>query len=298
MRPNNKMESIKFNKIGIKLNKFTSRTKKIIVNLFKLLKKLNCKIFVDKILLDFICPAEDTLQIINIIENKTSYNLLISIGGDGTFISSSKDVLQKNIPIIGINSGKVGFLADIAPKEIDSKLKDILLGEYIIEKRSLIESQTNNLQNTILVSLNEIMLTSGNHSNIINFMVFSENELLFSSQSNGLIFSTATGSTAYSMSCGGPILYPNANATVITPISPYINNINPMIVSNKTNLTVKIYAKKNDSVMIYSDGIEKGKIKNNDILTIKKAQMESIFIHHKTYSYYDYLKKKLISRRF
>ncbi len=171
-------------------------------------------------------------------------DILISLGGDGTLLDTLSFVRDSQIPVIGINFGRLGFLASINKSEIDGAIKALINGEYTIDKRSLLnlESQTG-LFNDENFALNDITIHRRDDSAMMIIHAYMNGEFVNSYWADGLIIATPTGSTAYSLSCGGPIILPSAQNFVITPVAPHNLNVRPIIVPDNVELTFEVEAR-------------------------------------------------------
>lgn len=168
-------------------------------------------------------------------------NYLMSVGGDGTLLDTVSFVRDSGIPIIGINMGRLGFLASIAKQEIKTAIESLIKGHYTIEKRSLIRVESNiPLFNGVNYGLNEVTIHKKDTSSMIIVHAYLNGEFLNSYWADGLILATPTGSTGYSLSCGGPIIFPNSENFVITPISPHNLNVRPIIISDNQVITFEV----------------------------------------------------------
>lgn len=165
-------------------------------------------------------------------------DFVFSIGGDGTFLETIYFVREKEIPIVGINSGRLGFLADISKDNVISALNKLFSGKYTITNRSILQLQSsNNLFGDFNYALNEITILKKDSSSMINIQTYLNNEFLNSYWVDGIIVATPTGSTAYSLSVGGPIVTPDSNSFIITPIAPHTLTVRPLIVKDDNELT-------------------------------------------------------------
>jgi NAD+ kinase len=174
-------------------------------------------------------------------ELDSTIDFLISVGGDGTFLESVFFVRDKNIPIVGINSGRLGFLSDIAKEEIDYAINALLKNEFVIEERSLLKVKSeNNLFEDFNYGLNELTIHKRDTSSMMVIHTFINGELLNTYWADGLIVSTPTGSTAYSMSVGGPIVLPYANNFIIAPIASHNLTVRPIVLPDNQEITLKV----------------------------------------------------------
>ena len=172
---------------------------------------------------------------------KGNADMLFSFGGDGTMLDSLEYVRDTAIPVFGINTGRLGFLSSVSPKETVEAVKMILNGEYDVEKRSLLELVGEEQRfKGINYALNELSVMRKDGSSLIVIQVFVDNKLLNTYWADGLILATPTGSTAYSLSAGGPIVAPNTDSFLITPISAHNLSVRPVVISDKSTVKIKV----------------------------------------------------------
>lgn len=223
---------------------------------------------------------------------KNTANFLISIGGDGTFLDTIALVKDSGIPILGINTGRLGFLSNTANSEIDETIDALISNSFSIEKRSLLElNHKTALFGQDNFALNEVSVLKKDTSSMIIVHVELDGTHLNSYWTDGLIVSTSTGSTAYSLSCGGPIIMPGSGNFVITPIAPHNLNIRPIVISDSSVIKLRIEGR-SDSNLISLDSRSK-EINNNEIVTLKKAIHEISIVQLSNHSFIESLKNKL-----
>ena len=222
--------------------------------------------------------------------------LIVSIGGDGTMLQSAKLAYQYDIPITGINKGRLGFLTDINPKEADQVLDDIISGNYTTENRILIEAfiSTNSINKSIGYAFNDIVINRKETGRMIRVETSIDNSFINTHEGDGFIVATPTGSTAYSLSCGGPILKPDVEALLLVPICPHSLNDRPMVVPSSSEIKLRYDSEQNVSAGIDLDGDTVYELKIGDNLVIKKAAKPICLIHPENYDYFDNLKSKLL----
>ena len=182
-------------------------------------------------------------------------DFFFSVGGDGTFLRSITFIRDLGIPVIGINTGRLGFLANIQKESIYAAFEQIMTGQYTIQKRSLLQVDTEERLNDIgnlNFALNEITITRKNTASMIKVETILDNEFLTSYWSDGLIISTPTGSTGYSLSCGGPIISPTSENIVLTPIAPHSLVVRPLVIPDKTHIELHIDSRA-DEVLLTLD---------------------------------------------
>lgn len=224
-----------------------------------------------------------------------SYDLLISIGGDGTILRAITYVRDLGIPIVGINTGRLGFLATIQTEEIESALAEIFNGDYKISERTLLSVTTQPKSEAIgetNFALNEIALSRKNTTSMITVETHLDDEYLTSYWADGLILSTPTGSTGYSLSCGGPVITPEANNFALTPIAPHNLSARPLIIPDKTKVTFKVDGREDQFLMSLDSRIVT--LPNTTTVTVKKANFAIKMVERLQETFLDTLRKKLL----
>ncbi|NDV57847.1 NAD kinase [Bacteroides sp. 519] len=227
-------------------------------------------------------------------ENNFDADMVICIGGDGTFLKAANRVGRKGIPILGINTGRLGFLADVSPEEIESTIDDIYQQHYTIEEKSVIQlvCEDNKILQTSPYALNEIAVLKRDSSSMITIHTSINGENLITYQADGLILATPTGSTAYSLSVGGPILVPQLNAITITPVAPHSLNVRPVVIRDDWEITLDIESR-NHSFLVAIDGRNET-LKDSNILTIRKADYMIKVVKRADQSFFKTLRGKMM----
>ena len=164
-------------------------------------------------------------------------DLLIAIGGDGTLLSSSRSYGYKGIPILGVNLGNLGFLTDLAPEDLTSSLVKVIQGEYVKDERFFLESNVSKKQTTI-IALNEFVIHSDLVAQLIEYELYIDNTFVFRQKADGIIVSTPTGSTGYSLSGRGPIVHPDVKAITILPMFPHSLNTSPLVINEEKEISI------------------------------------------------------------
>ncbi|MFD2822180.1 NAD kinase [Lacinutrix iliipiscaria] len=228
-------------------------------------------------------------------ELDNTYDLLISIGGDGTILRAITYVKDLNIPIVGINTGRLGFLATIQTDDIEAAFNDILNKNYKISERSLLSLETqpeNNSIKDLNFALNEIAVSRKNTTSMITVETKLNEEYLTSYWSDGLILSTPTGSTGYSLSCGGPVITPDAKSLVLTPIAPHNLSARPLVIPDSTEIELKVSGREDHFLVSLDSRI--ATLHNSAVIKIKKAAFTIKMIELQEESFLDTLRKKLL----
>ena len=224
-----------------------------------------------------------------------SFDLLISLGGDGTILRAVSLIKDLKIPIVGINTGRLGFLATIQPNDLNEALKKIVDSDFKISERTLITVSTScnhpKIENNSF-AFNEIAVSRKNTTSMININTKLNDEFLNSYWADGLIIATPTGSTGYSLSCGGPVISPDTSTFVITPIAPHNLNARPIIISDDTEIKLKVDGRESEFLMSLDSRIIT--LKNTSEITIKKASFKIKMIELNNESFISTLRKKLL----
>lgn len=225
-------------------------------------------------------------------ELDNSYDLFFSIGGDGTILKTAWFIRDLGIPIVGINTGRLGFLATIHKSEIKNAIAEIVQKKYKLVKRSLLTVGGLPDIGESNFALNEIAVSRKNTATMLTIEVWLNGEYLNAFWADGLIVSTPTGSTSYSLSCGGPIISPKTDALVLTPIAPHNLNVRPLVVPDNTELTLKVSGRE-DEYMISMDS-RLATFHKKNTLSIKKAGFKISLVQLEDGSFIKTLRKKLL----
>jgi NAD+ kinase len=224
----------------------------------------------------------------------STVDLMITIGGDGTLLRSITFVRDLGIPIIGINTGRLGFLATLNQELLNIELKKILKGEFKIEERSLLEVKVDNNDDfsDFNFALNEVSVGRKNTTSMIEIKTTLNGEYLNTYWADGLIVSTPTGSTGYSLSCGGPIMTPSSQTFSITPIAPHNLNARPLVISDEIKIELSVEGREESHLLSLDSRINS--LKNNVKIKIKKANYKIKLASFKNNSFYKTLRSKLL----
>ena len=279
----------KFSHISLSTSSEDKRVLPIATQVHEILTNAGIKVSYDKNLSKLENLTKTKFKSANhIIKNS---ELLIAIGGDGTMLNCSRRYGSKGIPILGINLGNVGFLTDIAPKEITSRLLEVIKGDFIKDKRFFLEASLQK-KNESFIALNEIVIHSGAIAQLIEFDLHIDNRFVYRQKADGLIVNSPSGSTAYSLSGGGPIVHPNLDVITLLPMFPHRLNTSPLVVSGGSKITIKMIEKKNKSVLSM-DSHNSLKLRQGDVITISKGKSSLILIHPRGHDFYEACRNKL-----
>ncbi|MEY3500228.1 MAG: hypothetical protein RL308_1897, partial [Bacteroidota bacterium] len=228
-------------------------------------------------------------------ELDSSFDIMISIGGDGTILRAATLVRDSGIPILGVNAGRLGFLAMVQKDEISEFLQFVIEKKYTISERSLISltssTEISNIDD-LNFAMNEISVSRKDTTSMITIETYLDGEFLNSYWADGLIIATPTGSTGYSMSCGGPILTPNVKSLVITPIAPHNLNARPLVITDDTEIRLKISGREDQYLVSLDSRI--ASVKNESVLTIKKTPFKINMVEIQEETFLKTLRNKLL----
>ena len=211
-------------------------------NLFRLLKAREAEICICREFYQFLISEHMEIEADLLFDGDDfTADMVISIGGDGTFLKAARRVGKKGIPILGINTGRLGFLADISPEEMEETFDEINAGRYNVEERSVLQLICNDTHlQASPYALNEIAVLKRDSSSMISIRTAINGAFLNTYQADGLVIATPTGSTAYSLSVGGPIMVPHSNTVVITPVAPHSLNVRPIVIRDDWEITLDV----------------------------------------------------------
>ncbi len=242
------------------------------------------------------CALVDTYTLDENFEKVSTakYDLILSIGGDGIFLSASKYAYLNSTPILGLNFGRIGFLADLDKKDLQSKIKEVLEGNYIIDKRTLLSGEvTVDNKKHKSISLNDIVINNRGILKMIEMNIYVNENLITKQRSDGVIIATPTGSTAYAMSNGCPIVSPNSNVICIVPIAPHSYGQRSVIINNNDNVLIEINKKSIRNAQVTFDGSNNLTLESPSRIVIKKSKKQLMIVHPCNYDYFSALSKKL-----
>ena len=220
-------------------------------------------------------------------------DFLLVLGGDGTFLSCARTVKDQGTPILGIHLGDLGFLAKVTLDDIFQRLDQVAAGDFLVEKRSMLKASINKKDKAFIsYGLNDFVVSSGESHRMLISEVFVNESRVAEYRSDGLIVSTPTGSTAYSLSSGGPIIAPDVESFVITPISAHSLTSRPLVVSDKSEVRIK-FSKYNQNITLITDGQLHESVDSGDIISFTKSNFEIGLIDFADNDYFQTLRTKM-----
>lgn len=282
-------------KIGVFGSNYQAEKQSIIRRVFTKLENLGIDIYIDSEFAMFLHDAFNLEPAIAGIITGDEFNIdiAISMGGDGTFLRTAARVNRQNIPILGINTGRLGFLADVGSQDIEETLEEIAQFNYNIEERTLLRLTTKGCEyKGYNYALNEIAVLKRDTSSMVTIHTSLNDEYLTSYQADGLVIATPTGSTAYSMSVNGPIILPQDNSLVLSPVAPHSLNVRPLVIPDDFIIKLGVESR-NRTFLISLDG--RSEIFPAGIeLKISKANYTTKVIKRMNHTFYETLRQKLM----
>ena len=282
-------------KIGVFGSTFQTDKRIQIKRLFDKLEQLEASIYIEAQFCSFINEVLDlTPQIAGeLLQDDFDLDVALSVGGDGTFLRTAMHIGKKNIPILGINTGRLGFLADISTTEIEDTLEEIFKNYYHIEERTVLKLTTeNNRFNGYYYALNEVAILKRDTASMITIHTSLNQDYLTSYQADGLVISTPTGSTAYSMSVNGPIMLPHVNSLTLSPVAPHSLNVRPLVIPDDLEISLTVESR-TSSFLISLDGRSE-MFSSGTQFMVSKADFNVRVIKRYGHTFYKTLREKLM----
>ena len=280
------MQEKTIKKVGVVLRPSTPELKESYFKLEKVFIKHSIEVQIDSVSggmigvmgmdFDLLCESSD---------------LLVTLGGDGTLISAVRRSFKHDIPVLGVYAGTLGFLADIKLEELENFVEKMMQGDFRVDERSILEATfTQNNKEITQYAFNDIVLTRHSVSNMIHVETLVDSKAFNTYFGDGVIVSTPTGSTAYNLSAGGPVLFPLTNVFALTPICPHSLTQRPVVLPGKFAIEMKT---PKERALLIIDGQDKYELEQDESIYIKLAQKRVKLIHRDEFNYFDVLKEKL-----
>lgn len=286
-------------KVGIFGSEYQADKQNLIRRLFDKLQALEAEVYVDNTFYMYLTDALDFEPEItglitnNDVEFEHELDFVLSLGGDGTFLHTAARVNKQNIPILGINTGRLGFLADVSVREIEETLEELYRNYYKIEERRLLQLSANGHPfKGFNYALNEVAILKRDTSSMIIIHTHLNGEYLTSYQADGLVIATPTGSTAYSMSINGPIMIPQCDNLILSPVAPHSLNVRPLVIPDNYTISLGVESR-NKTFLVALDG--RSEVFPTGIqLTVKIADYTTKIIKRHNHTFYQTLRDKLM----
>ena len=285
-------------KIAIYGQEYLEENKRYLLELFKVLNthgiefEIEASFYTDmvKSIKDVKCNTYKSYKDLD-----DSYDFMVTIGGDGTILRAVTFVRDSNIPIVGINTGRLGFLATVQKEEIAAAVELLVTKNYSIKRRSLLEVTTEPVIDSLSslnFALNEVSVSRKNTASMITVETHLDGEYLTSYWADGLIIATPTGSTGFSLSCGGPIITPAAKSFALTPIAPHNLNVRPLVIPDETKIKYRVSGRENEFFLSLDSRITT--INSETIVHVKKASFHLNMVQLKNQTFIKTLRQKLL----
>ena len=222
-------------------------------------------------------------------------DLAIVVGGDGTLLTAGRLLAPYHVPVIGVNLGRLGFLVDVSPDDMENQLNNMLDGDYLEEERCLLQASAWRGKQHLgqNIALNDVVLHSRNEVRMIEFTTYIDGHFVNSQRADGLVVSTPTGSTAYALSSGGPILHPGLDAAVLVPISPHTLSSRPLVVCIRSEIEILLNNERPVDSRLSFDGHHNIELLSGDRIHIQALPEKLLLLHPHSYDYYHILRSKL-----
>ncbi len=277
--------------VGLIVNKTKPKAWIIARQLIGSLEQRGISVMIDQVVAEQLGRSD---LAINSDEIPKYADMVFVLGGDGTLLGIAREYAPYNIPILGINAGHMGFLAESEPEDLEYALDKIIAKEYYIEDRMMLEAKVLRHDKVIkqFIALNDVGIAKGTFSRMIEVVMYLEDKFLGSFKGDGLILASPTGSTAYSLSAGGPIVTPDIDSILLTPICPHSLSMRPMVVSANTTIRTKINASHND-IGLTVDGQLGFKLEIDDSVTVKKSNYVTKLIRWNEHNFFEVVRRKL-----
>lgn len=240
-------------------------------------------------------PVSSGVQLLPAKALAEKADLLIVVGGDGTLLKAAHVVAARPIPLVGVNLGRLGFLADITPEQVQDDIRAMLKGEFTREERLLLEAaptRSGKLEGTV-PALNDVVVHKSDGGRLIEFETWVDGHFLCAYRADGIVVATPTGSTAYALSGGGPILHPAMDAIALVPICPHTLGDRPLVVAGGSRIEIRIGDTHGGGAQVTWDGQHAESLKTGDRVEAHRAVQRISFIHPRGYDYYRILRTKL-----
>jgi NAD+ kinase len=281
-----------FKNIGVIVKHQDERLKHTLISLLTYLDTLDIHYVLDETAAQAGYRRKDT-----VLRNTLASlcDLVIVIGGDGTLLGAARALVDTDTPLLGVNIGRLGFLVDVSPDTLQDQLSGVFSGEYYEEERAMLCGEIHREGKIIATSkaLNDVVLHARDSVQMIEFETHIDGRLVHLQRADGIVVSTPSGSTAYALSSGGPILHPDLNAITLVPISPHTLSNRPIVVTGNSKISIQLSPQSTAHAQIAFDGQANQDFEQKDQLIIRKYAKPLRLIHPKKYDYYHILRNKL-----
>ncbi len=287
-----------YKRVGIIANPTKPESAQGIRRILKKLSQYRVTVYIDEESCRLIerseCDSFENVKVVDRLILPDKVDVILVLGGDGTFLTVAKLVDKRPVPLLGVNFGTLGFLTEIPIEKIEECIDQLMAGGFVVENRPVLRVKVIRKNGHVLIyrCVNETAIKRDTLARIIEVDVHADGHYLTTFRGDGLIVATPTGSTAYSLSAGGPILYPTLNAMLLTPICPHTLTMRPLVLKGETCLTVSLKTE-SENVMVIFDGQEGIELRVGDVIEITRSPYDLLILRDPNKSYFKTLREKL-----
>lgn len=284
-----------FTRIGLISRKESPLVVESLKTLLQFLRSRECQIWVDREIHQFVQERTDITVLDSMAELAEQCDLVIVVGGDGSMLGAARSLCKAHIPVLGVNRGGLGFLTDVSSDEIETRVAEVLDGKFSREERFLLDARHIRQGKIIAVAdaMNEIVAHRGASLRMMEFSLWIDDQFVYSQRSDGLIVSTPTGSTAYALSGGGPILHPALDAIALVPMFPHTLSSRPIVVNGNSKIRIVMGDDRGGQPELSCDGQNHLILESGDVIEISKKADTLSLIHPESHNYYETCRSKL-----
>lgn len=282
-----------FKRIGLQVQLRHPEVKDTLARLMTLLEKRGCAIVIDR--RDAELVKAPGIQLAAPEEMAANVDLVIVVGGDGTMLGAARDLADYAVPVLGVNRGRLGFLTDILPDEVEQRVSRVLDGHYVITDRFLLDMSVSRGKRNVGsgTALNDVVLHPGKSIRMMEFELYIDGQFVYSQRSDGLIVSTPTGSTAYALSAGGPIMHPGLDAIALVPMNAHTLSSRPLVVAGASRIEVLVGTRNEVMPVVTCDGQNDTATRPGDVIAIDKHAQSIQLLHPDDHNFYEVCRSKL-----
>ncbi|GAB4177932.1 MAG: NAD kinase [Rhodocyclaceae bacterium] len=262
-----------------------------LAELSRCLREAGCRVLVEEATAGSLAAGEAVVANFGVIGEEA--DLAVVVGGDGTLLSAARRLAEFDVPLVGVNQGRLGFLTDISRASMQGSLTDLLAGRYTRERRCLLEARVQREGERVFgtLALNDVVVNKGELGRMIEFEVRIDDELIYNQRSDGIIVATATGSTAYALSASGPILHPGVAGIVVVPLCPHALSNRPIVIGDASRIEIRLIPP--HDARVHCDGQTRFDARTGDRVGVERAAHAVTLLHPPGYSYFAMLREKL-----
>ena len=278
--------------LGVIVNAGKPRAREVTERIFSTCERLDVPVLVENGPFGLGGLSAPSVQAVDAATLGERSDVVVACGGDGTILRAARLVMDDPRPILGVNLGTLGFLAELSPEQIEHGLACIMRGEFTLRHRMTLQAQVNG-KDGVYGALNDIIIAKSNQSRIISLETYEGGRWVNTYVADGLILATPTGSTAYALSAGGPIVTPRLKAITTAPICPHSLTVRPMVFDASAQLEIRVVASSESTILLSADGQEAETLASRESVIVRRGPKDTLLIRLESSSYYDILRQKL-----